>query len=36
MEENAIEINGGIKINVDLNLESITYGKRLSLESYYM
>ena len=36
MEENVIEINGGITLNVDVTVKNITYMGGLYLESSYM
>ena len=33
MEKNVIQINGGIKINVDVSVKRFMYVKRISLES---
>ena len=36
MEENEIQINGGIMINVDVTVKKAMYVKKLCLESCYM
>ena len=36
MEENVIQINGGITINVDVSVKNIIYVKKKCLESCYM
>ena len=36
MEENVIQINGGLTKNVDVNAKNVMYVKKICLESCYM